>query len=174
MDCVLCSDWISDTIVTCGYEPFRHRREGDHRPMIIDFQTDALFGTAHPSLTSPSLRHIQSKNKSSNKTYIETKYDYLQNHRFSQRLNAVYEDWDPEEAERLDRDWMRASKTASSACKPKPNAAFSKHLQSLRNKRSTLSCLLSQIRNGIDMSECIARFSDTPTLQLPETETLSH
>ena len=39
IDYILCDHWVSDCVVAACYEPFKLRNKGDHRTMLIDFDS---------------------------------------------------------------------------------------------------------------------------------------
>ena len=113
IDYVLCSDWVASAVKNGYYEAFGYRPKGDHRNIMIDFDIEKLFGNRTQPLGPISSRDFTSQDKSSNRKYIEAKHRYCRDHNFGRRLAALQEEWDPEEAEKLDKDWQRAGEYAA-------------------------------------------------------------
>ena len=45
LDYVLCDGWVAECVIQGCYEPFCYRTKGDHRNMVVDFDTNLLFGS---------------------------------------------------------------------------------------------------------------------------------
>jgi hypothetical protein len=50
----LATPHVSAACTSCGYKPFQYRFPGDHRGMFLDFNTNALFGSAKVDLSTPA------------------------------------------------------------------------------------------------------------------------
>ena len=100
---------MSDASIQGCYEPFQYRLKGDHHAMVVDFDTNLLFGNPTTTLATPAQHEFSSKDAGSNRKYIQTKHKYLTHHHFASRLAHLQEAWDPELAEQLDRDFQHAS-----------------------------------------------------------------
>jgi hypothetical protein len=131
VDYVLCTDWIAPSVLHATYEPFGYRTKGDHRNMVLDFDSLILFGNSTSKLSSPVHRLVKSKDHNTVSTYIATKHQYLVEHKFNLRLQQLQTQWDPQVAEQLDRDWLRASFHAAWQCKKKPNIEFVQQIAAL-------------------------------------------
>ena len=70
IDYILCDAWVSDASIQGCYEPFQYRLKGDHRAMVIDFDTNILFGNPTAILATPAQREFSSKDAGSNQKYI--------------------------------------------------------------------------------------------------------
>ena len=102
IDYILCDTWVSDASIQGCYEPFQYRLKGDHRAMVIDFDTNLLFGNPTTILATPAQREFSSKDTASNWKYIQVCHEYLTQHQFAPRLAQLQEAWDPDLAEQLD------------------------------------------------------------------------
>ena len=87
------TDWVSLSVINACYEPFCFRTKGDHRNMIIDFDTVSLFGNPTYNLEGHAQRQFTSKSKGAVKIYLEQKYAYLEEHNFNQRLQELKRNW---------------------------------------------------------------------------------
>ena len=144
IDYVLCSDWVAAAARNGYYEAFGYRPKGDHRNIMIDFDTDKLFGNRTQPLGPISSRDFTSQDKSSNRKYIQAKHQYCTDHNVGQRLAALKERWDSDEAEKLDRDWQRAGEFAAKQCSKKPRSVpYVAELAELRKRKNLLLKLIS-------------------------------
>lgn len=124
--------------------------------MILEFDDQKLFGNPTYHLDTLLLNESFLNDKSSNRVYIENRFEYLDSHNTEQRLQALKNNWDPEAAERLDVDFKRACKHAAKQCKKKPNIAHVKKLRSLQVKKNMLLRVISQYKTGRNLLEAIA------------------
>ena len=144
IDYALCSDWVATSVTNAYYEAFGYRPKGDHRNIMIDFDIEKLFGNRTQPLGPISSRNFTSQDKSSNRKYIEAKHRYCTNHNFGQRLAALQQQWDQDEAEKLDKDWQRAGEFAAKQCSKKPRGVpYVAELAKLRKRKNLLLKLIS-------------------------------
>ena len=134
---------IYDCVLNACYEPFKYRNKGDHRTMVLDFDADALFGNPTYNLFTPLQREINSKDTDVVQKYCTSRFEYLNDHKFGERLRQVQQNWDPVAAEALDKDFQRACIQASASCKKKPNIAYVRQISQLRAKKNVLQKLIS-------------------------------
>ena len=145
IDYALCTELVAQSAVRGCYEPFGQRGKGDHRNMLLDFDTRILFGNLTQALGPISTREFSAKDRSAVRTYILSKHKYLQEHNFEHRLNDLEDHWSPESMERLDADFQRAGKVAANQCIKKPrHVAYVKELADLRQKKNILLKLISE------------------------------
>ena len=74
--------------------------------MVVDFNTNLLFGNPTTILATPAQREFSSKDAGSNRKYIQARHEYLTQHQFPPQLAQLQEAWDPDLAEQLDRDFQ--------------------------------------------------------------------
>jgi hypothetical protein len=79
IDSVFVSHTLLPVIESIGHSPVRILASSDHCAIFMKLSTDKLFGT-RVTLTSPTLRHVQSNNKQSVTTFIETMYGHMLQH----------------------------------------------------------------------------------------------
>jgi hypothetical protein len=161
IDYALATPHVAVACTSCGYEPFQYRFPGDHRGMFLDFNTSALFGSARVDLSTPAEREFNSRDKASNRRYINAKFDYLAPYHWFERLSAQQADPTHNHAlaKSLDRDWVRASKHAANQVKKKPRCPFSHQLIAAQKKKNVLQRIVSQTTLHVDYSASIAHFS---------------
>jgi exonuclease III len=170
IDYILASDWIANSVIDGCYEPFSYRTKGDHRNIVIDFNIISLLGTPTYQLSTPILRNLVSNNRASIRKFLVGKTKYLEDHHFSARLQRLEQVWDPELAEKLDRDWIKASLYAENLCTKPPNYAYVQQLASLRTQKNVLCRVISQHRLGVNMAAAIAKQASTGiNFQIPST-----
>ncbi|KAI2499112.1 hypothetical protein MHU86_15382 [Fragilaria crotonensis] len=139
-----------------GYEAFNERFPTDHRAYFFDFDTDKLFGNSTQALAPPSLRILQSNNVKQVTQYIREKYRQLDNCNAFRRGEQLMAQGDRHaQAERLDRDVIRASLSAEKQTQKYQSPAWSVALAKARTKVAVLTKCLSMIRTGIDMTSAI-------------------
>jgi hypothetical protein len=120
-----------------------------------------LLGTPTYQLSTPSLRNLVSNNRASIRKYLIGKTKYLEDHHFAERLQRLEQAWDPNLAEKLDRDWIKASLYAENLCTKPPNYAYVQQLASISTKKNVLCRVISQTRLGVNMSAAIAKKAST-------------
>ena len=170
IDYILCDAWVSDASIQGCYEPFQYRLKGDHRTMVVDLDTNLLFGNPTAILMTPAQWEFSSKDAGSNWKYIQARHEYLTQHQFAPRLAQLQEVWDPDLAEQLDRDFQRAASSAAKSVRRKPNAPYVTKLANLRKEKNILEQIISQHRTGIDLSSSIAhQVCDGNAFLVPET-----
>ena len=81
--------------------------------MVVDFDTNLLFGNHTTTLVTLAQREFSSKDAGSNRKYIQNKHKYLTQHHFTSRLAHFQDVWDPNLAEQLDRDFQCTSSSAA-------------------------------------------------------------
>ena len=165
---------VALALKACGYEAFNARFPTDHRSYYFDFYTKLLFGTATPSLASPSQRILNWKNVKQVTAYIKFVYDYLQECNAFDRANQLSHPGNRHaHPERLDRDMLRASLTAEKKIQQRVGeAAWSVALDQSRKKVTILRKCLSMIRTGLALRSIIAESSQQlqVPLGIPETK----
>ena len=147
IDYALCTELVAQSAVRGCYEPFGERTKGDHRNMIIDFDSRILFGNMTQPLGPISTREFTAKDRSAVRKYIQAKHKYLQEHNFGHRLASLEHEWSAETMERLDADFQRAGRFAANQCIKKPRQiAYVRELAELRKKKNVLLKLISQYK----------------------------
>jgi exonuclease III len=118
LDYILLSPDLEHMVKASGYEPYDYRGVfSDHRPMFVDFDSTALFGTKPVPLASSTQRDFKASDPSSVRAYVETKFSELLKHNFLERIQTLESLRSPNHdiAERLDRDMQRAAIIATKA-----------------------------------------------------------
>ena len=158
IDYALGTSHVAAAVTRACYEPFQHRDiPNDHRNMVIDFDIQRLFGNSTQQLGPIASRDFTSKDRSSNRRYIEHKHKFCVQHSFAQRLESLKQNWNPCLAERLDKDFQRAGEHASRKCIKKPRSIpFVKQLASLRSRKNLLLKLISAEKWGKSFESGIA------------------
>lgn len=170
IDYILCTESIASSALAGCYEPFQFRVKGDHRNMVVDFDVQQLFGNPTYHIASPTQREFQSTDIARGRKYITLKHSYLQAKNFGSRLDSLCQNWDPQVAESLDRDFQRASKAAAKRCTRRPQTAYSQKLAALRKEKNVLLRLISNFRTGCSYSASIAYLTqDGHQFTLPST-----
>ena len=82
-------------------------------------------------------------------TYISSKYQYLLEHKYEQRLQHIQNTWNPINAEALDQDFQQPSQIAAKQCKRKPQIDIVRELSSLWAENQILQKLILQARTQV-------------------------
>jgi hypothetical protein len=156
---------VVEACTHAGYEPFRHRFETDHRGFFLDLDNAVLFGNQTAIIQSPSRRSLTSKSFKHRKTYIASRWKYLNHHKWFERLRAALQ----QEAvpstilEKLDRDWTASALAAEKKCQSYPAGPYSQDIAKLRKKKTVFSHLISSKRKGISFEHAISHLSSDIT-----------
>ena len=170
IDYILCDAWVSDASIQGCYEPFQYRLKGDHRAMVVDFDTNLLLSNPTTILATPSQQEFSSQDAGSNRKYIQARHEYLSQHQFAPHLAQLQAAWDPDLAEQLDRDFQQATYSAAKSVRRKPNAPYITKLANLHKEKNVLKQIISQHHTGIDLSSSIAhQVRNGHDFLLPET-----
>ena len=161
IDFILASEGVANAVRQACYEPFKFRGSGDHRGMILDLDTLALFGNKTQSLAPLPCREFTAKDPVAVRQYVTAKHRYLSEHNFGTRLERAKTLWTPQVQEQLDGDFQRAGIFGAKQCTRKPrNIAFSSELATLRRRKNVLLKTISSIRLKRSFEEAIARYRE--------------
>lgn len=159
IDFILCDYWVVECIVAACYKPFKLFNKGDHRTMLVDLDSDKVFGNLTYQIANPMQRNFQSKDKSAVQIYLKACFKYLQEHNFQTRLDSLMENWTTDLAEDLHCNMQRSCQYARKKCIKKPNMAYVKRLSQLWSGKNVLQKIISgnrlrktfdkQIANGM-------------------------
>jgi hypothetical protein len=170
IDYILASLPVYHSVNACGYQPFNETFLSDHRGYFVDFDYQKLFGNELQRLEAQPFRDVRGKDKTSVTQYVETKDAYLVEHNFYPRIQQLrqLEAPDPELAEKLDRDWERASKTAGKKARKSRKTWWSSTLAKVRQESNLYRTLLSMLRQRRDYSSQVQRLQAAcPDIPLP-------
>jgi hypothetical protein len=148
IDSVLLSHRFLDSVRSIGYAPFGFITNSDHRPLLLDFHTQRLFGDEVDMMPPPQLRGVKSNDRQSVTTYyIERLYRHLTNHN-AFALQAALDD--PHDTlasvETADKIFSDGSEAADNSCKRRRPEFYSLPLVQQRLKASALAAHLADLR----------------------------
>ena len=147
IDFCLASTEVFQALHDACYEPFEGRlAKSDHRGMILDFNSDLLFGNTTQCLAPLPVREFTIKDRKAVCDYVQAKHRYLQEHKYAERLAKAKRYWSPRIQERLDTDFQRASIFAAKQCTKKPNIAYSNELARLCRYKNIVLKVISSMR----------------------------
>jgi hypothetical protein len=164
IDYALATDHVLRACTAAGYDPFSHLFTSDHRGLFLDFDNDLLFGNPTHKLDSPTLRVIHSKHKLNCCRYIDSRYQYMDDHRMWERLRELIVSSDPfgpehiAAVERLDRDLLRSAFCGEKECARMRSTPFSAVLASKRRRKNFLYKYILYSRHGVDIGELARRY----------------
>jgi exonuclease III len=151
LDFALGSARVAQAVHSCGYEAFNYRFHTDHRAYFIDFDTEALFGSATQQLVHHTTRILHSNNVKQVTQYIREKHQLLSNHNAFARADKLSNPGVRHQyAERLDADVLRASLIAEHRIHRYKDPPWSIELANARKKVSILSKALTMAKTGLD------------------------
>ena len=147
---------IARALKAAGYEAFNERFSTDHRAYYFDFDTAKLFGNETTTLVSPTNRMLRSNNIHQVTEYLREKYRQLENCNAFRRGDQLEQVANRHtQAERLDKDVLRASLSAERKTRKYQQPAWSTKLAKARTKVLVLTKCLSMVRTGLDCRESI-------------------
>lgn len=145
-DYVLADIDIAESVIRACYEQYLLHNKGDHRTILLDFDTHKLFGNPTYNIQTPMTREFLSKDRKANQLYIEACHEYLVDHHYLERLQSLQQQCFPSESKKLDRDHLRACVHAAKTVAKKPNLAFVKKIAKLRLEKNVLMKITSSYR----------------------------
>ena len=159
LDYVLMSRNAYNCVQRCGYEPFYHRLDGDHRAFFLDLDENRLFGATSPPMPKPQHRDIHSKKPKEVSQYLAAKHSFLQQRDTFRRIQRLLESDSPDHrlAEILDAELFRGSRVGGKACQSYRDPPWSVKLHLARNRVNILGRTLSAIRTSTDLTHEIER-----------------
>jgi hypothetical protein len=164
-------DYVLISSSTCGYDPFNERVFSDHRGYFVDFDIPMLFGNKLQRLAAQPFSDIRGKDAKCVTKYVEVKDDYLHEHKFYgriQQLNDLISE-DTPMAERLDRDWHRASMTAGKKARNVKKTWWSSTLAKAREQTNLLRTLLGMLKQKRNYRPQLGRLRALhPDVPLPD------
>jgi hypothetical protein len=140
------------TIITAYQAACTHAGyETDHQGFFVDLDNAVLFGNQTAILQSPHHRGLTSKSFKHRKTYIASRWKYLNDHKWFERLRAALqrEEVSSTTLEALDRDWTTSTLAAEKKCQSYPAGPYSQEIAKLRKRKTVFSHLISSKRKGI-------------------------
>ena len=172
LDYVLVSATIQNAVSACGYDPFNERFFCDHRGYFVDFDILSLFGNELQRLAALAFRDVRGKDSKCVTQYVEAKDAYLVTHKFYDRIEELNNLTEANDtlAESVDRDWLRASKTAGKRSRKVKKIWWSSTLAKAKEQTNLLRTLLSMLKQKRNYRPQIGRLRALhPTIPLPDT-----
>ena len=156
LDYGFATEKVANALRSAGYEAFNERFPTDHRAYYFDFDTEKLFGNETQSLAPPAMRILKSSNINQVTQYLREKYRQLENCNAFRRGDQLEAPGNRDmQAERLDKDVLRASLSAEMRSQKYQQPAWSTALAKARIKVVVLTKCLSMVRTGRDCIEAI-------------------
>jgi hypothetical protein len=131
----------------------------------LDLNNAVLFLNQTAVIQSPSRRGLTSKSFKHRKTYIASRWKYLCNHKWFERLQAALhqEEVPATTLEALDCDWTASALATEKACQTYPAGPYSQEIAQLRRRKTVLSHLISSKKKGISFEHTIRHLSSDVT-----------
>ena len=153
IDMILLSARLLRTVRKIGYAPYHYSTLSDHRPIIIEFDTQMLFGYQTHPMTPASTRLVKSKDKKAVSTFITKWYEEVSQRKgFSLWKKIDNDTATPEEVEMVDNIIGTSGDIAENSCKRRRPEFFSNQLVQQRMKVSILRGHLNSLKMGKDRS----------------------
>lgn len=161
IDSVFVSLGLQEAITAVRYTPGGMLFSTDHRAVILEFNTNVLFGkTLIDPTNHQTERLLRSKDKISVTTFVETMYQHLLHHNAmerSARLEATSEASAHELAEQLDQLVGEAGEAAERRLRKRRKPWYSSKLVSNRQAVSLLRYHVNGLKARIDRSSTIQK-----------------
>jgi len=142
-----------------GIETTGYGIQSDHRALYCDIELGRWLRGNAAHIEAPTRRGLQSRDPTATETYLQAVNEYLQGHRFYQRLSEVLHG--PADAldtaralEALDSDMTQARKAAEKKVKRRHKSQWSPELHQAKSKLQYWKLRLSEFKNpGIKVSK---------------------
>ena len=174
IDIILMTPQLQQSMKHIGYAPFDHATTSDHRPLLIEFHTQQLFGETRDTLPQLSHRHIKTKDKKSVITFINTMHQELtRNHCFDWQEEIDKNEAAPETVEMIDELIGHIREAAEKKCRKRWPEFYSQKIVQERVQVSILRGHLNAQKQGKDqlrtrMQRLGANFILPVTVRLPK------
>ena len=176
IDVVLVTPRILDSIKTIGYAPFEYATTSDHRPLLLEFHTDILFGARHTDLLPAHSRGVRVKDTKSVETFITHLYNEL----MRSEVWTIQAQLDADTAtpwlvEQLDEIVGKCEEAAEHKCRRRRPEFYSRTIVKQRIEVSILKSHLQALKMNRDRSTILQQKMRRTGVfvQLPETQTLT-
>lgn len=158
IDSVLITPTLLPSLLKIGYAPFHYSTRSDHRPLLLEFQTRALFGLQHIQIQAAHHRVIRSNDKIMVHRFISRWYQEI----FDRKGYEIQSQLDKDEGgpalvESLDNILGQSGKIAETSCKNRRPQFYSRALVQQRLRVSVLRGHLQALRLGVDRTAQIHR-----------------
>ena len=176
IDITLVTPRILTSIANIGYAPFDYASISDHRPLILDLQTNVLFGNEPVNLAPAINRGVKSKDLQSVQTFIHHTYDYIQQHHgFEMRAQLNNDTATPQLLELLDSMISQSEDLAEQRCRRRRPEYYSRTIVQQRLEVSMLKHHLNALQLGRNRSrQLVEKMKRTGVfVPLPETQQLT-
>ena len=175
IDTIICSPTIIPMIRLLGYSPFNWFTNSDHRAIIINISSIALFNESDDTSNfSIQQRAIRSNDKQRTLLYINRCYNHLMENnaiRFLSRLKDFTAT--PAEVETYDKIITQATESAEKSCKRRRPEFYSTKINSLRIRTTIAHGHYRQLhkynksdttgfQSRLQRAETTIEFKDTP------------
>jgi hypothetical protein len=151
IDAILCSHSILRHIQHIGYSPFNWLTNSDHRTLVVDFDTKALFGNHDNPLPNLKLRGIKSNDRQQVYDFIVQWHDHLAANNVFDRIASLTSDptgTSTVEVELLDRLIGQGGDSAERSCRRRRQPMFTTRLAQLRVMKSITSGNVASLKQG--------------------------
>ena len=166
IDYALVDPDLEDSIVACGYEPFRIRIMGDHRGIYLDVNTTAFFGVDTTPLASLENRDLNSKKHHQIPVYFDHMATHLNHHNWFQRIQNLQDcinnnTPNHQLAQDLDDTRITAAKHAGKHLPRYHKPPYSPEIARLRNINTLLGLVIHQFTSKYDHTTSITSIQES-------------
>lgn len=176
IDIALVTPRVYGSIVAIGYGPFDFNTPSDHRPLLIDFDTQTLFGQETVPFQPATYRGVKTKDASSIKMYVNALYNALQRTDVFRLHDQLANDSAASQmVEYIDEIIGKAEDEAEKRCKRRRPEFYSRTIVQQRLALSILRNHLQALKSNRDRQpQLIQKMQRTGvTVDLPPTQHLT-
>lgn len=167
IDAIFVSPALLPCIHRIGYAPFYYARNSDHRPIMLEFISDALFGDKNIPIHAPPTRSIRSNDKKNVTIFINAWYDAVESKggfALQRRLND--DAATDSEVEALDAIIGQSADIAENKCRRRRPEFYSRQLVQQRLKVSILRGHFNALKTGRDRTPQLRRRMERVGLEI--------
>jgi hypothetical protein len=168
IDLVFVTPALIPCITKIGYPPFQYGTNSDHRPIMIEFHTEMLFGQVYALPNNMATRCVKAKDKKSVTQFISKWYEEVDKRQgFSFQTQLDDDSAPPNIVEIVDEILGISGDIAEQSCQRRRPEFFSNQIVQQRLRVSILRGHLNALRLGKDRSKQLSRRMERLGLAFP-------
>jgi hypothetical protein len=153
IDSVFVTERIIHSVSAVGYAPFDYASASDHRPLVVEFASDVLFGKTAIDLQSPGTRAVKSNDTTMVMRFVNTTYDRLQRQQvFTHQIALDNDTATPQIIEFVDAMIGQSEDEAEQKCRRRRPEFYSRTIVQQRLIVNILKVHLNALRQHKDRS----------------------
>lgn len=167
IDMVFVSPSLLSSIYRIGYAPYFHSKPSDHRPLLIEFNTQTLFAY-NIAIQSSNNRIVKTNDKNTVTKFIKQWFQQISDNQGFVLQTQLDEDRaSPELVEHVDRIIGLSGQQAERACRRRRPEFYSQEIVQQRIRVSILRHHLNSMRMGVNRTPQLQRRMQRIGLDFP-------